>query len=399
VPPKISHDTSCKRIAICIVIVDKLLHENVWKEWSQTVMNNNGNFYYGEIFIHAKYPEKIISPWVRSKLIDRNFFPEWNSTEVVRAMLQVLSSALDHSIAQRFVFATESCLPMYSLSEMCDLLYADERSWLNAWNVPRSSWEAGRCFGAVDTTIIPREAIWKSLPGWIMLTRHHASEIVALVKKTGGWDLPTTKFTTDTTSSNYDNIHSVDLVGAFGPPGQWHEDSGGVFAPEEVFFPTMLGILGYLKSGYESGLEVKKLSISYATWAKPSDANPRYIERLNEHTLHHIRASGALMARKFRESIEIHTAWLHLVKGDGSSLTNIGIAEISTGNHEKDTHESTEPDALQEDGKRVPEDVNSEESNHPSTIDLAEGEEVVEVTISTQRQNEDEHIHKRAKFN
>ena len=44
-----------------------------------------------------------------------------------------------------------------------------------------------------------------------------------------------------------DSNESYDLVKAFGPGGSWSEVKGGVFAPEEVFFATMLSILGYIR--------------------------------------------------------------------------------------------------------------------------------------------------------
>lgn len=82
------------------------------------------------------------------------------------------------------------------------------------------------------------QSVTKAIPGWIMLTRRHAEEIIALLKRFGGWD------PRDFTSQS--GIH-FDIVSAFGPPGQWSEATGGVFAPEEVFFPTILSILGYIQ--------------------------------------------------------------------------------------------------------------------------------------------------------
>lgn len=72
-----------------------------------------------------------------------------------------------------------------------------------------------------------------------MLVRRHAEEIIALLKRFGGWD----PRDFESQSANH-----FDIISAFGPPGQWSETSGGVFAPEEVFFPTMLSILGYIQS-------------------------------------------------------------------------------------------------------------------------------------------------------
>lgn len=41
----------------------------------------------------------------------------------------------------------------------------------------QSSWEKAACFLSVDQSIIPQRAVWKSLPGWIMLNRRHAEEV------------------------------------------------------------------------------------------------------------------------------------------------------------------------------------------------------------------------------
>ncbi len=79
----------------------------------------------------------------------------------------------------------------------------------------------------------------KAIPGWIMLVKKHAEEIVAFLNRFGGWDFRE--------PGRPSSSQIVDIVSAFGPSGQWTEFCGGVFAPEEVFFPTMLSLLGYIQ--------------------------------------------------------------------------------------------------------------------------------------------------------
>jgi hypothetical protein len=64
-----------------------------------------------------------------------------------------------------------------------------------------------------------------------MLTRRHATEIDALVARFGG----------------FDKSSETDLITAFGPGGTWEDHKDGVYAPEEMFFATMLSLLGYLR--------------------------------------------------------------------------------------------------------------------------------------------------------
>ncbi len=65
-----------------------------------------------------------------------------------------------------------------------------------------------------------------------MMVRQHVAEILALIEHVNR-RLETSK---------------KDIVHAFGPGGPRDKVEVGVYAPEEVFFSTMLSVLGYLKS-------------------------------------------------------------------------------------------------------------------------------------------------------
>jgi hypothetical protein len=113
-----------------------------------------------KLYIHAKHPERIQSEFVRSHLITEQYFPEWNSPEVVRAMLAVLKAAInDVSPCERYIFATESCIPICSLDSAIGELFAEDVSWLQAFKLARNKWEAANCFAAVDDKIIP-SSVW-----------------------------------------------------------------------------------------------------------------------------------------------------------------------------------------------------------------------------------------------
>lgn len=115
-------------------------------------------------------------------------------------------------------------------------------------------------------------------------------------------------------SLNGDRLGLPDLVCAWGPPGPYSEEKGGVFAPEEVFFPTMLALLGYLRKDravsngsatatatMAAAAEVRLQSVNYAEFVRRGDANPRSFDRLSAKLVDGFRSSGALFARKFRK--------------------------------------------------------------------------------------------------
>ena len=172
-PGESSYDT----IVICLLIIDVLHHEAIWRYWSELSEKQGFKFV---IIVHAKYPNRIKSEWLRNHTLVDTFHPEWNSIEVVRSMLSLLEEGLKLKSAGRFIFGTETCLPVYSPEYTWKTLFQEDLSWLNARHSFESKWEAANCFHAVDSNMIPAHLVWKALPGWIMLTRRHAYEIVHL---------------------------------------------------------------------------------------------------------------------------------------------------------------------------------------------------------------------------
>ena len=81
--------------------------------------------------------------------------PDWNSPEVVRAMLLLLQTGLEDLAVGRFLFGTESCVPMYDGEYIHNKLFEDDVSWLTPSHRPEGKWEAAACFLSVDPSIIP----------------------------------------------------------------------------------------------------------------------------------------------------------------------------------------------------------------------------------------------------
>lgn len=143
-----------------MVIVDGVHHEDIWRAW----IEEGASDLRVKVFIHAKHPDRVTSEWVRARLIAEQFSPEWNSTEVVRAMLALLAAGVSDSEAcERYLFATESCIPVVSAQEACRTLFCEDVSWLAASSVPKSNWERANCFATVDPNIIPpRVSLYES---------------------------------------------------------------------------------------------------------------------------------------------------------------------------------------------------------------------------------------------
>ncbi|RYH31054.1 hypothetical protein EON65_03595 [archaeon] len=218
--------------------------------------------------------------------------------------------------------------------------------------------------------------MWKSLPGWICLTRKHTLEILALIKKIGGYEKGIQYTTPHTIPSSSTRENTADLIDAFGSPGQWYEGKGGVHAPEEVFFPTMLALLGYLRSvsvlvdfcvcfitsGFlswhiavcvifvQTGQdEVHRKRITYADWKKRSDANPITYSTLTPELYATIRGSGAYIGRKFAWGGVGVEAWRRVVA-------------VHSGSGGRSQEDEVEGDSSGVGGKRTQSEIDTDET-------------------------------------
>lgn len=303
---------STNHIALLFLIIDELPFENIWESWINDNNNNNDlNDYSVSVLIHAKYPERIRSEWIKQHLIideysnnnnsygvDGNkpylsFRPEWGSIEITRAMIELVQHALrigektstsansssstsqDNSggvdddlqeqerytcrvksktttsgLVDRFIFISESCIPFQPLTSLGKALYTTHanKSWINYRNTPNNGYARQLQWDRIHN-IIPRQFIHKS-DQWLVLTRYHSSLIVR--------DVPRT-------FSNYCRR-----------PLYTYFDT--VKASDEMYFSTILSM-----SGVNFDDEIYKQCVTYCDWEGMSNTkNPATFTSIKE---------------------------------------------------------------------------------------------------------------------
>jgi hypothetical protein len=113
-------------LSSCCKIYDP--QEEIWRAWIEESLSSSCP-YQADLYIHAKYPERIQSQWVRSRTLSHSYRPEWNSPEVIRAMLAVLEKALANDQNGRFVFGTGHQLTLLSSPHLSlRILYSNLQS-------------------------------------------------------------------------------------------------------------------------------------------------------------------------------------------------------------------------------------------------------------------------------
>lgn len=277
-----------KHLALLAITIDDLHYEHIWKGWcealSQTLtQEGEDDQYFISLVCHAKYPNKVRSEWLRRRLLlhppkpgrgnsylDPEFFsltPAWGSVDITRAMLHLLQDGLkighctetdkrfsasrflirsppsfDSNASSittgpgeteagdsgsmvkippvdHFLYISETCLPVVTAKELFDRIQNSSVSWVNARNrkqedTPRNKYEDDQ-FAGINRRI-PGQYRWKG-DQWVLLSSRHASKIVEL-----------------------DRPH-------ISMKHQLWQSFRDINASDEMYIPTVLALLGYLR--------------------------------------------------------------------------------------------------------------------------------------------------------
>jgi len=326
-------------IALLLICIDDIPYEHIWKEWCET-LSGKGDCYIS-LLCHAKFPKQVKSEWLRQRLLvyppksgrgnsymDPEFLsrqPEWGSIEITRAMLDLLSAGLkignDKETDMRFssdrflvmgdgpppqvdqfLFISETCLPVASAPEFFEVM-DNTVSWVNARHrkdpgTPKNAYENEQ-FGLINRRI-PGQYRWKA-DQWVLLCRRHASQIMGI-----------------------DRPHI---------PHKYHlwQSYRDINASDEMYIPTTLALLGYLRftsegedtqrlrgisgddkgRGDDTGNEaatpsntfefVKKRPVTYTDWTEGARNPATFASGLTDFqkVSKLAREKGCLVARKF----------------------------------------------------------------------------------------------------
>lgn len=257
-------------------------------------------------WIHAKYPDRV-SPWVRERLVKTfQLLPEWGSLDLTDVMFRLLKEASsDAPQMEKFIYASESCLPIMPFRDAFQNIFNDNCSWVNYRGTANDGYAQQQQFDVLKNRI-PDQCIYKA-DQWILLSRQHAKEIIHLSEQIS-------------TISSVINIFKK------------------VHASDEMFFPCLLSVLNLIpaknssKILSESEIKVHKKRITFCDW-DGGQRNPETFPILNKELL--IKANGSLCLRKIKgrknkfEQDKFIKDWANLIfKFDQDKIKEDELTEI-----------------------------------------------------------------------
>jgi hypothetical protein len=279
-----------KHIALMAITIKDMPYEHLWKGWCDTFqsVDKEQDDYFISLVCHAKYPLHIKSEWLKQRLLtyppkrgrgnsfeDPTFLtrtPAWGSIDITRAMLDLLQESLKIGYctqpdkrfsANRFVarvppnfdagnetcqippvdhflFISETCIPVATAPEFFAQIDNLTVSWVNARhrrqeNTPKNKYEDDQ-FAGIHRRI-PGQYRWKA-DQWVLLSRRHAARIIDM-----------------------DRPHKP-------IKHQLWQSFRDINASDEMYFPTALALLGYLRYTKE-GEDTQKSRSLVATTNQP----------------------------------------------------------------------------------------------------------------------------------
>ncbi|XP_073281248.1 glycosyltransferase BC10-like isoform X4 [Primulina huaijiensis] len=112
------------------------------------------------------------SPYFLYRQINDSIQVDWGEASMIQAERILLQNALMHPLNERFIFLSDSCIPLYNFSYVYDYIMSTSTSFVDSF----ADTKEGRYNPKMDP-VIPVDN-WRKGSQWVILTRKHAEIVV-----------------------------------------------------------------------------------------------------------------------------------------------------------------------------------------------------------------------------
>ncbi|XP_042454524.1 glycosyltransferase BC10-like isoform X1 [Zingiber officinale] len=169
-PPVV--DTQKPKIAFLFIARNRLPLEFVWDAFFQG--EKEGKF---SIFVHSR-PGFILneattrSAYFYNRQVNNSIQVEWGEASMIEAERILLRNAIKDSFNERFLFLSDSCIPLYNFSYIYKYIMSTTTSFIDSF----ADTKEGR-YNPRMNPVIPVYN-WRKGSQWVVLTRKHAQVMI-----------------------------------------------------------------------------------------------------------------------------------------------------------------------------------------------------------------------------
>ena len=154
------------KVALLFITID---NHNQPKIWNKFLKNNK----YFNIYCHPKYPQNVTDTFLKNNIISNLAQTKWG--HLVLAYYELLKAAYKNKDNYKFVFVSNSCIPVKSSHEVFKILTKDNATYVDTRN-KMSKWDYEHRFKAYESYLkkfnINRYNYIKH-SGWFSINREH----------------------------------------------------------------------------------------------------------------------------------------------------------------------------------------------------------------------------------
>ena len=107
------------KIAFLFLTIGDLNFPDIWKQYFKGNWNNI------EIFCHPKYPEKVKTEWLKKGILPKENLVETKWAFLTNAYIELLIYSIINSKCDKFIFVSDSCLPIKSFNKLYNMFSKD----------------------------------------------------------------------------------------------------------------------------------------------------------------------------------------------------------------------------------------------------------------------------------
>lgn len=115
-----------KKLAFLFLTYDNQKNEILWEKFFNKIDKSLYN-----IYCHPKYKDKVTTSFLKNNIISKIAETKWASFSIVQAMINLLEEAYKDKDNYKFIFISDSCIPLYGFNYIYDFLTKNNNSFFN----------------------------------------------------------------------------------------------------------------------------------------------------------------------------------------------------------------------------------------------------------------------------
>ncbi|KAL9684194.1 hypothetical protein QQ045_021628 [Rhodiola kirilowii] len=160
------------KIAFLFIARNRMPLDMVWDAYFRAEKENKFSIYVHSRpgFLFNKATTR--SAYFLNRQVNNSIQVEWGESSMIRAERVLLEHALTDPLNERFVFLSDSCIPLYNFSYTYDYIFSTPTSFVDSF----ADTKEGRYNPKMDPVIPVYN--WRKGSQWVILTRKHAHVVV-----------------------------------------------------------------------------------------------------------------------------------------------------------------------------------------------------------------------------